>query len=399
MTEYKVGSHTQKYWTGWRLVMTGLNIIALVLSIILSWHFLKGGSMIGCGGGSPCEQVLNSRWSSIGGIPISGLAVGVYLALLVTWFFTGPSTEASVSRLARSVMLILAGSIAASAIWFTVLQKWVIGSFCPWCMTTHITGFILAILIIVRAITETDIPAGKHRSVRPAISPVLAGMALTAILAAFQVIFTPAPVYKGGKSLDNIVSVDYHNVPIKGSPDAPYIVTLLFDYECSHCQKMHFLLDEVIRRYSGKLAFVLCPAPLNPGCNPFIPREADAFKNSCELARIGLTVWRAKRETFPDFENWMFSFESGSYWLPRNPEEARRKAIELAGKENFEAAWSDPWVEQYMQSCVQIYGRTIQDGKGGVPRLVFGDKWILPELYNADDLIVLLQESLGVPKP
>jgi uncharacterized membrane protein len=399
MTRFKEGSRTQKYWTGWRLIMTGLNIIALVLSIILSWHYLKGGSMIGCGGGSPCEQVLNSRWSSIGGIPISGLAVGVYLALLVTGFFTGPSTEASVSRLARRVMLILAGSIAASAIWFTVLQKWVIGSFCPWCMTTHITGFILAILVIVRTIAENDIPSGKHRSVRPAISPILAGMALTSILAAFQVIFTPAPVYKGGKSLDNIVTVDYHNVPIKGSPDAPYVVTLLFDYECSHCQKMHFLLDEVIRRYSGKLAFVLCPAPLNPACNPFIPREADAFKNSCELARIGLTVWRAKREAFSDFENWMFSFESGSYWLPRNPEEAGRKAIELAGKENFEAAWSDPWVEQYLQSCVQIYGRTILGGKGGVPRLVFGDKWILPELYSADDLIVLLQESLAVPKP
>jgi uncharacterized membrane protein len=399
MAENKVKNRTQKYWPGWRLIMTGLNIIALVLSVILSWHYLQGGSMIGCGGGSPCEQVLNSRWSSIAGIPISGLAVGVYLALLVTGFFTGPSTEDSVRRLARRVTLILAGAIAASAIWFTVLQKWFIGSFCPYCMTTHITGFILAILIIMRARAETDLRSGNHRPRKPAMGLVLAGMALTGILAAFQAIFTPAPVYQGGKSQDNIVSMDYHNVPITGSPDAPYIVTLLFDYECSHCQKMHFLLNEAIRRYSGKLAFILCPAPLNPMCNPFIPAEASPFKNSCELARIGLTVWRAKREAFPDFENWMFSFESGSYWLPRNPEEARKKAIELTGKEKFDAAWSDPWVEQYLQSCVQVYGRTIQDGKGGVPRLIFGTKWIIPELYTADDLIVLLQESLGVPKP
>jgi uncharacterized membrane protein len=368
-------SFHQRAWPWWRWILTGLNTLALVLSAILSWHYLKGGSMIGCGGGSPCEQVLNSQWSVIAGmLPVSGLAMGVYLALLVSSFFIGPDTEVSVRRLAWSVMLILVGSIAGSAIWFTILQKWVIGNFCPYCMTTHITGMLLAALVIWRAIMEfandsNDLPrkattkiknispATAGRLIRPlhAVSLTLTGLILVGILASYQVSFTPTSIYRDGKSRDNLPAINYHEVPMVGSPDAPYIVTLLFDYDCSHCQKIHFMLNEAVSRYAGKLAFALSPAPLNTSCNPYIPQDVDAFKNSCELARIGLAVWVARREAFPDFENFMFTFESGNYWLPRSLETARAKAVELVGQAKFDAAWSDSWIGRYLQTCVQIY--------------------------------------------
>ena len=324
--------------------MTGLNILALVLSTIMSWHYLTGGSMAGCGGGSPCEQVLNSRWSTIAGIlPISGLAVGVYLAMLVASFFIGPSSEPPIRSLAWSVMLILAGSVAGSAIWFTIVQKWIIGDFCPYCMTTHFTGLLLAALVIWQG--DQIFPRAKYSS--PACHGQGSDWAWSCrITCISQVSFTPKTVYSDGESEENIPAIDYHNVPIVGSPDAPYIVTLLFDYQCSHCQEIHFMLDEVIRRYDGKLAFALCPAPLNTQCNPYIPRDVDEFKNSCELAKIGLAVWVAKREVFPDFENWMFTFESGDSWRPRSLETARAKAVELVGQEKFDAALTDPWIGQ-----------------------------------------------------
>jgi uncharacterized membrane protein len=368
--------------------------LALVLSAILSWHYLVGGSMVGCGGGSPCDQVLNSQWSVIAGIiPVSGLAVGLYLALLVAGLYIGPATEVSIRRLAWSVMLILSGSVAGSAIWFTILQKWVIGDFCPYCMTMHITGLLLATLVIWRAIRESG-------NLFPAMGLALIGLLLAGCLAACQAVFTPSSVYRDGESQLNLPEIDYHAVPMAGSPDAPYVVILLFDYKCSHCQKIHFMLEEVIRRYSGKLAFVVCPTPLNTLCNPYIPRDDDAFKNSCELVKIGLAVWVAGREAFSAFENWMFTFESGGdSWRPRSLETARAKAIELVGQVKFDAAWNDPWIGRYMQNCIQIYGQTIQNGKGGVPKLVFGSRWVLPEPNNADDLIMILQNSLALPKP
>lgn len=389
-------SRVQKRWSWWRLIMTGLNIFALVLATIMSWHYLSSGSMPGCGGGSPCEQVLSSQWSVIAGIlPVSGLAMGVYLALLVSSFFTGQATEIPIRRLAWGMMLVLAGAVAGSAIWFTIIQKWIIGDFCPYCMAAHITGMLLAVLIIWRAITY---------STRLNIQPlsvtvrVLIGLVLAGIMAVSQVIITPSTVYIDGESQDSIPAFDYHTVPLVGSPDASYFITLLFDYQCSHCQKLHFMLDEVVRRYSGKLSFVLCPSPLNPQCNPYIPRDVDEFKNSCGLAKIGLAVWLAKREAFPDFENWMFTFESGDRWRPRSLEAARAKAIELVSADKFNAALSDPWINKFLQASTQIYGRTLQNGAGGIPKLIYGSQWVIPQPYSTDDLISILQNSLEVPK-
>jgi uncharacterized membrane protein len=409
----------RRSWPWWRWVLTGLSILALALSVTLGWHYLKGGSLVGCGGpGAPgCNQVLNSRWSTIAGVlPVSGLAAGAYLALLVAGFFIGLGTAAPVRRLAWSAMLVLAGSVAGSAVWFTIVQKWFIGAFCPYCTVTHITGLLLAVMVIWRApkrfdgnlehVTPTNsapvqkvTPDAPRRIVGPlpAVGLALVGVALAGILAAFQVGFAPQTVYRDGQSQENLASIDPHSAPIVGSPDAAYVVALLFDYQCRHCQQIHFMLDEVVRRYGGKMAFALCPTPLNTRCNPHIPRDADEFKDSCELARAGLAVWLAKREAFPVFERWMFSFESGGRWLPRRLDDARVKAVELVGQSNFDAARSNPWIDHYLQTSVGIYGKTVQSG--GVPKLVFGSRWVIAEPYSADDLVMILRNSLAVPTP
>ena len=401
LTDYGEITRFKQSWPLWRLVLTGLNILALVLSAIMSWHYLAGGSMAGCGGGSPCEQVLNSRWSDIAGIfPVSGLAIGVYLAMLISGLYIRPAADESIRRLAWKVMLILAGAIAGSAVWFTILQKWVIRAFCPYCMTAHMTGLLLASLIIWRALFK---PGGNlsGRIIKPlpAAGLALSGMALAGILAVFQAGFNPLAVNSDSSSQENLPAIDYHNAPIVGSPEAPYIVTLLFDYQCPHCQKIHFMLDEVVHRYNNKLAFVICPAPLNSRCNPYIPRDVDAYINSCDLAGIGLAVWLADRKAFPVFDNWMFTYESGNFWLPRSPEAAREKAIDLVGREKFEASSTNPWIGQYMKTSTQIYGYTIQSGMGGIPKMIFGSRWVIPEPNNADDLFMILQKSLAVPMP
>ncbi len=383
--------------------MTGLNALALALSVYLGWLYLAGGSVIGCGGGSSCEQVLNSRWSTIGGVlPVSGLAAGAYLAMLVASLFIGPATETPVRRLAWGVMLVVVGSVAGSAVWFTILQTWVIGAFCPYCMAAHITGLLLAALVIWRALVQLDDDsAGRRRAIGPlpAIGLALVGLILAGALATSQVVITVPAVYVGGESQESLPAIDPHTGPLVGSPDALYVVTLLFDYMCPHCQRMHFMLNEVVRRYDGKLAFALCPAPLDRQCNPYIARDVDQYKDSCEQVKVGLAVWRVNREVFGVFEDWMFSFESGDRWRPRRLDAAKAKAVELVGQAEFDAAWADPWIDQYLQASIRIYGQTIQSGYGGVPKLVYGSRWAIPEPYSADDLVTILQDSLAVPSP
>ena len=411
---------SRRSWPWWRWLLTGLSALALTLSAYLGWHYLVGGSVIGCGGGSPCDQVLSSRWSAIGGrLPVSGLAAGTYLAMLVASLFVGPATEAPLRRLAWRAMLILTGAAAGSAVWFIIVQRWIIGSFCPYCMATHITGLLLAVLVMWRAPGQLDrgstVVSQTNPAKKPAVSqPVIArfpaiglalvGLSLAGILAVCQVVFAPPAVYRGGESQNNLPALDPHDVPLVGSPDAPYVVTLLFDYKCPHCQELHWMLDEAIHRYNGKLAFALCPTPLNTKCNPYIPEDVDEFTNSCELAKVALAVWVAKRESFPAFDRWMFSYESGDRWQPRSLDAARAKAVELVGQTRFEAALANPWIARFMETSIRIYGNTVLSASNpkranAVPKLVFGSRWVIPEPNDADDLVKILQDSLGVPKP
>lgn len=394
-------------WPLWRWALTGLSSLALALSALLSWHYLSGATVIGCGvrGALGCDPVLSSRWSTVAGVlPVSGLAAGAYLAILVGSLSIDPATAAPVRRLAWNAMLILAGAAAGSAVWFTVVQKWIIGAFCPFCLTIHITGLLLAALVIWQAPRQVEVASGTLTSL-PALPLIrhlrvaglaLLGVAFAAILAVCQISFTPPTIYRSGLSQNSLAAIDPHTAPLVGSPDSRYILILLFDYNCSHCQQIHFMLDEAIRRYNGKLAFVLCPAPLNTQCNPYIPRDVDEFKNSCELAKIGLAVWVAKRDAFSAFNRWMFSLESGDRWRPRSLEAARAKAVELAGQQRFDAALAGPWIDRYLQTSIRAYGDT---GSNAIPKLVFGSRWVTPKPNGPDDLVSILQDSLGVPRP
>jgi hypothetical protein len=124
----------------------------------------------------------------------------------------------------------------------------------------------------------------------------------------------------------------------------------------------------------------------------------DEFKGSCELAKIALAVWVAKREAFPAFDQWMFSFETGDRWHARSLDAARAKAVELVGQKKFDVAQGDPWIGKYMQTSIEIYGATIQNGSA-IPKLVFGSRWVVPQPDDANNLILVLQDSLSVPKP
>lgn len=376
----------------------GLGALGLGLSLYLGWHSIAGGTVAGCGGGNPCDQVLSSRWSMVGGrVPVSGLAAGAYLALLLAVLHLGPSKTAPVRRLAWRVMLILAGMIVGSAVWFTVVQKWIVGAFCPYCMATHITGLLLSALVLWQAprqliqTADADNPAPAAPSRRPA----LIGLALAGVLAACQAAYRPPAAVVAGEARRDSSAIDPRAVPLVGSPEAPHIVTLLFDYKCPHCQKLHFMLNEAIRRYSNNVAFALCPTPLSTNCNPHIPREVEVFKDSCEMARIGLSVWLAKREAFPAFELWMFTMESGDRWRPRSLEDTRRKAVELVGQAPFEVAMADPWIDRHLRTSIRLYANA---GSNAIPKLVHGSRWIAPTPEDADDLVRILQKLLAVPE-
>jgi hypothetical protein len=156
------------------------------------------------------------------------------------------------------------------------------------------------------------------------------------------------------------------------------------------------MLEGVVRRYDGRVAFMLCSAPLNSRCNPYVGRDLEQFKESCDLAKLGLAVWVADRKAFAAFDHWMFSFESGDRWHGRNLADARAKAVELVGGEKLDRALADPWVERYLRKSIQMYGSTSESGNA-VPKLVYGSRWVTPQPETEDDLCRILRDSLAIP--
>ena len=73
--------------------------------------------------------------------------------------------------------------------------------------------------------------------------------------------------------------------------------------------------------------------------------------------------------------------------------EAEAAARAILGAE-FAAATKDPRIEAYLRKVEELFGRTSNAEKSGVPRLIHGQKWLVPETDQADELLELIRLSL-----
>ncbi|MCX6906181.1 MAG: vitamin K epoxide reductase family protein [Verrucomicrobia bacterium] len=133
---------------GWLLLVRVLLAVAVLGAGYLAYVSFSHGPVAGCGAGSGCDKVLQSRWAYWLGIPVSLPAVLVYLGLLAATLFAQKRPSWADQQRAWAVMIILSVVIAGAATWFIGLQAFVIKSFCKFCMTAHTCGLIAAVLCL-----------------------------------------------------------------------------------------------------------------------------------------------------------------------------------------------------------------------------------------------------------
>ena len=362
------------------------SVAALLLCIIMSVHSLSGAALVGCGAGSACDSVLGGRWSMLFGIfPVSGLAAGVYLAFLVAFVAFRLSKDGEVRELAAKAMLLLSGAIIGAAIWFIGLQVFAEGTLCKYCISAHALGIICAVFTLSALLSEK-----KSRWVWPA-----AGAGLAALLALTQALTAPDSIYQDGSGAEAFPMISSDEAPVVGNPDAEYVIDLLYDYQCSHCRKVHELLPDIVGYFGGRVAFVLCPCPLSPKCNPYVPKEETRFEGSCELARLALAVYQLDPDAFLEFDAWLFGAGEDS-WRPRPVETAREHAAAIVGTERLEAFLPETAISDMLRRTTDLFGRTSTSGSGGIPRFVHGYRWVVPVADNAEDLEKILADEFGI---
>ena len=395
----------------------------LALAGWMLFHSLTGARMVGCGAGSGCDSVMGSPWAYVlGSIPVSLPAAVSYLLIALCILFLGGETEEdrSLDRILRPLLLVLAGALVGAALWFSYLQLFVLHAFCKYCTLLHLLGCVLAFWLLSLSKQPKRRPGLPGRSLslskgrpergvalRQAQGPprtvpervegpavwFLAGLAGAAVFAFVQARTLPAAAYDAGRTEAALPTFADGEVPVLGPSDAPEELTLLFDFQCSHCRRLHKVLPELLAKAGGQYRIRLCPVPLSPACNPYIPATGvDRFAGSCALTRYALAVWYARPEAYEAYwDELLGGGPSTSSGTAQAQAEAAVRAI--LGSE-FAAATKDPRIDAYLRKVEELFGRTSNADKSGVPRLIRGQKWLVPETDQADELLELIRLSL-----
>ena len=372
-----------------RFKTTALLLCAACLALAgwMLFHSLTGVQMVGCGAGSGCDSVMGSPWAYVlGGIPVSLPAAVSYLLLALCIVFLGGESpeDRSLDRILWPMMLTLGGVIVGAALWFCYLQLFVLHAFCKYCTLLHLLGCVLAGLILVAG-RPLSLSKGRY-------GWFAAGLVSAALFAFVQSRTLPAAAYDTGRTEAALPTFSEGEIPVLGPSDAPEALTLLFDFQCIHCRRLHPVLPELLEKAGGQYRIRLCPVPLSSACNPYIPATGvDRFAGSCQLTRYALTVWFARPDVCEAY--WNYLLGGGDERAAVAPDEAEARARALLG-DDFQAATQDPRIDAYLRKVEELFGRTSNAEKSGVPRLIHGQKWLVPETDQADELLELIRLSL-----
>ena len=154
---------------------------------------------------------------------------------------------------------------------------------------------------------------------------------------------------------------------------------------------MHQVLPELLEK-APAYRIRLCPVPLSSDCNPYLPNTGiDRFAGSCPLTRYALAVWYARPDAYAPY--WDYLLGDGDAKAPVTPADAENRARALLG-DTFDAAVADPRIDAYLRKAEELFGRTSNAQKSGVPRLIHGQNWLVPETDQADELVELIRLSL-----
>ena len=135
----------------WVVLLAIAAFVAIDASGYLGYVALTSSKVAGCGGGKlfNCGHVISSRWSLWMGIPVSLMAVGMYVGLAMA-LFVGASTKYSngVRHVGWALVSVFALAAGMAAVWFVSLQVFVLNHLCTYCLVAHACGLIAAASVL-----------------------------------------------------------------------------------------------------------------------------------------------------------------------------------------------------------------------------------------------------------
>jgi len=156
-----------------------LAVAAIGISSYLAYVSLTSSKVAGCGEVFDCSHVLQSKYSTVFGWPVSLGAVAVHLSILAAAIVFLAAKQKTTRQ--RSMWVMTTGSLmaATAGIWFIGLQFLVEKAFCQYCLAAHTCGLLIATVASITVLRSGW--GGKNLLWAAAI-----GIGSTGVLAALQ---------------------------------------------------------------------------------------------------------------------------------------------------------------------------------------------------------------------
>ncbi len=199
------------------------------------------------------------------------------------------------------------------------------------------------------------------------------------VVALFALLFVAGvSIYKGQQTLslsaETLTALTRANAPIKGNKEAKVTIVEFFDPACGTCRQFYPLVNNIVRKYRGKVNVVKRYAPLHQG-------SEDVVK-MLEAAHIQSMFWPAVELLFENQQRWIEHHVS-------NPQSA------LAGIKTLPLDHEKLMRDWQSVEVANIVSQDIQDGKllevratpqffvNGKPLVVFGHQELLDLVDDA----------------
>ncbi|MHB8831030.1 MAG: thioredoxin domain-containing protein [Patescibacteria group bacterium] len=272
--------HQRITWA--RRIMFCFALVGLFAASYLLYTYVTGVDLK-CGPLSGCEVVRNSKWANWFGIPTPAFGVAFYLAVVVLSIYRAYAPHKN-AKLTRILILLMAWAGFLESVFLTLIQRYVLNTFCFWCLVSaaSATGLFIFVWLdkkvefgIETAAKELKIVfaalfiglvaggAGFYFLLQPT-APRTSNLALTQ--------GTPDKLYipNGTTSTPQVnepaaegYPIVADTTPIEGPMISKVTLVEFYDFQCPACGIYHKLVIKPLRdKYQGRIKFAPRNFPL-----------------------------------------------------------------------------------------------------------------------------------------
>jgi protein-disulfide isomerase len=394
--------------SSWRRLggVAGASVMGLMVAFYLAVQHLpsSGDSFCSVNETFNCDLVNRSRWSELGGIPISLLGAGFYAATLVSALL-GLRDPARYSRAAH--LAAVGGLLSVGYSAFLAWASMQVGAWCLMCISLYGVNLIILVsgLLAVKDSGVSlgaglgDLVGGRDGSLTPAVGAgaVVFMVGMVGYNQLKSGIEAPAVDAEGKLDLAALfeevggtVELD-GTEPILGDPGAPFTVVEYADFECPHCAKLAPELTEVVKK-NPRIRILFKNYPLSGDCNPQI--DGPGHANACGAAYAGECA--RQQGKFWEMDEVMFKNQE---YLKPDDILFMAEQIKL-DKETFQACLKDPRTHAAVKADAEAGSKA---GLRGTPTMFLkgldGEKWVRVKGMSDELLLLVNAKETGTPLP